>query len=447
LKTIDHSSFVSYGLLASSLLLMTIWPMSGTIALRHVAIGFSVVFSILYLIQIDFIHIVKQTSWFNLAPIFFIATFFLWVIAHYLFLSSNSVMELRQLESLWLRVIFILVSGLTLGLLIFRNPSYYVWIYAGLLVPALIVFLQHLLVWSSNAPLTHQFLPAFIYADSKLMPGFFVAIACAFVIPLHFSTKTFKPNFRTAINALIILSGGLIGVLTQSKNTLIIWGGLLMILAFIELKSRPKSDRVIFVLTIIIFLVCAFLTQDKFRQSWIQIPEDIRIAVQVDKYPHWQNRDTFGYPKLDNGTPVITNTYERVAWATKGLDLIQKYPLGYGIHNGSFKYLLQKDGIESPSIAFTHSGWIDFTLGEGIPGTLCVWLAIACVIWSSRRNNTLNKSVTLWVIPTIFVYWIIGELSNKHYVEFLFFMISFFIGINLLNGQEHLLKENQYASI
>jgi hypothetical protein len=83
----------------------------------------------------------------------------------------------------------------------------------------------------------------------------------------------------------------------------------------------------------------------------------------------------------------------------------------------------------------------------GVPGTLLIWLALASILWASRRNISVGKTLTLWVIPTIFIYWVIGELSNKHYVEFTFFMISFFIGLNLLNGQEYLLKENRYASI
>jgi hypothetical protein len=197
----------------------------------------------------------------------------------------------------------------------------------------------------------------------------------------------------------------------------------------------------------IIFLGLATLNQYKKGFGWVQMPEDIRVAVQIDKYPHWQNRDTYGYPKLESGVTVTANTYERFAWGAKGIELIKKYPMGYGIHNGSFKYLLEKEGLVSPTIAFTHSGWIDFTLGVGVPGTLLIWLTLASILWPSRRNTTLVKSLTLWVILTIFIYWIIGELSNKHYVEFLFFMISFLIGINIYNEQENSLKENQCASI
>jgi hypothetical protein len=197
----------------------------------------------------------------------------------------------------------------------------------------------------------------------------------------------------------------------------------------------------------VIFLGLATLNQYKKGFGWSQMPEEIRIGVQIDKYPHWQNRDIYGYPKLESGATVSINTYERFAWGAKGLELIQKYPLGYGVHNGSFKNLLEKEGLVSPSIAFTHSGWIDLTLGMGVPGTLLIWLALASILWASRRNPSVGKNLTLWVIPTIFIYWTIGELSNKHYIEFTFFMISFFIGVNLLNGQVHLLKENRHGSI
>lgn len=428
-------------------MLIVILPIQGTIAIRHALIGFLFLFSILYLIQIDFISLVKQASWLNLLPMFFLVAFFVWVIAHYFLLSLSPAIELKQLESLWLRVLLISISGLAIGLLLLKKPKYYVWIYAGMLVPGLIVIISHLLTGFNDIPFIKIFLEKTIYADPKLTPGFFITTACALVIPLFYSSKTFKLNLESIIFVLIISCSGLVGTLTSSKNTLIVWGGLVTTLILTSFKQLSKVYRIIFISMMVIFLGLATLNQYKKGFGWSQMPEEIRIGVQIDKYPHWQNRDIYGYPKLESGATVSINTYERFAWGAKGLELIQKYPLGYGVHNGSFKNLLEKEGLVSPSIAFTHSGWIDFTLGMGVPGTLLIWLALASILWASRRNPSVGKNLTLWVIPTIFIYWTIGELSNKHYIEFTFFMISFFIGVNLLNGQVHLLKENRHGSI
>jgi hypothetical protein len=429
-----------------SFMLIIILPLIGTIGIRHFLMFLLFFISILYLIQIDFLNVLKLLPWQNLLPFYFFGAFFVWVIAHYLFLSLDPSLELKQLHSLWLRSFILSISGIALGLYSARNPRSFVWLFSSMLFPGIGALILYLFSGIIDSFFSKHFSIETIYLDSKLTPGFFITIACAFVTPLFFSKKKFNLKYEFIIFILIILCGGLVGIVTSSKNTLIVWGGLVIAIIFLSVNKINKSYKIIFI-TMMIFLGLATLYQYKKGFGWSQMPQDIRVAVQIDKYPHWQNRELYGYPTLESGAPVTANTYERFAWGTKGLDLIKKYPMGFGIHNGSFKYLLHKEGIDSPSIAFTHSGWIDFTLGEGVPGTLLIWFALVTLLFSSQRNNSTGKLVTCWVIPTLFIYWIIGELSNKHYVEFTFFVISILIGLNLLNRQEHLLKDSDHANI
>jgi hypothetical protein len=56
----------------------------------------------------------------------------------------------------------------------------------------------------------------------------------------------------------------------------------------------------------------AFL-QTAVNKGWHALLDDAKIAVQTDRYPHWQNPAQMRYPKRDDGQIVTPNTYERVA--------------------------------------------------------------------------------------------------------------------------------------
>jgi len=105
----------------------------------------------------------------------------------------------------------------------------------------------------------------------------------------------------------------------------------------------------------------------------------------------------------------------------------------------------------------THSAWIDYTLGVGLPGLFLTWLAIlGCLQIYQRSLKTrnslqkidpdLNKSFNLrinnvssyplingqlidycgfWLIFGIAFYWLVGEVSEREYIEHYFFLITF----------------------
>jgi purine-cytosine permease-like protein len=102
---------------------------------------------------------------------------------------------------------------------------------------------------------------------------------------------------------------------------------------------------------ILIVLTIGFFVWKKHSANaspgWETIIQDIKISIQVDKYHNWQNTYKFGMPLNELNQPVAWNTYERFAWASKGVDLIVKYPLGYGtLTHQSFPNTLEPDPQE-----------------------------------------------------------------------------------------------------
>jgi hypothetical protein len=115
-------------------------------------------------------------------------------------------------------------------------------------------------------------------------------------------------------------------------------------------------------ISLCLILYFAFL-QTTVNKGWYTIFEDVKVAVQIDRYPNWQNLEKMGYPKRENGEKVTTNTYERVAWATAGARAIMAYPQGTGVlaypfvKNPSFPSKMEVDS--SSSVIATHSGWVE----------------------------------------------------------------------------------------
>jgi hypothetical protein len=78
---------------------------------------------------------------------------------------------------------------------------------------------------------------------------------------------------------------------------------------------------------------------------------------------------------------------------------------------------------------------VDFTLGVGIPGLILCWGAIALTLLMgfsqiSKRSSLglpqiLWPYITIWGLGGITLLWIVLEVSEKEYIEHLFFMISF----------------------
>jgi hypothetical protein len=141
-----------------------------------------------------------------------------------------------------------------------------------------------------------------------------------------------------------------------------------------------------------------------------------------------------GDPVLEDGSVASESVYSRTAFATKGLRLLLENPLGYGVVNESFKYLMKESlpgGLGVYPINVTHSGWIDFSLCLDIPGVLLIWSAIALAFYFSFMQKTQWAYCSRWILAGSFLVWIFAEVGHTHFVETLFYLIALITAVNL----------------
>jgi O-antigen ligase len=88
----------------------------------------------------------------------------------------------------------------------------------------------------------------------------------------------------------------------------------------------------------------------------------------------------------------------------------------------------------SSNLSHSHSGWLDLIMGLGIPGAfLIAGGLIFGLIAVSRNGAVINpwKSAAYWIALSIFILFFTTEVSQRIYLESLFLIIGFVIGLSL----------------
>jgi hypothetical protein len=205
-----------------------------------------------------------------------------------------------------------------------------------------------------------------------------------------------------------------------------------------------KQRRFLKLLIVTIFMssIIGFLSfYSKHDSKLNNIVSDALLGAQIDIYPNWHNdKNTAWVPVASDGHQVNQSTYYRVANMLNGIRFIKENPIGLGFTWLPYGYLM-KEKYPLSLADHTHSGWVDFTLGQGLPGLFLLWTALFGAFALGRQTikhapqqNTGTRLwgyVTVWVIGGIFVAWIFNEVSEREYIEQLFFLISLFAAGNL----------------
>lgn len=105
------------------------------------------------------------------------------------------------------------------------------------------------------------------------------------------------------------------------------------------------------------------------------------------------------------------------------LRLIRDNPLGYGVMDLSFAYLGRIQWPEAECLHQSHSAWLDFALGYGIPGVLLLLLA-AILAWAYSKDAPQPwADIGRWGLGSMMLLLITTEISSEIFVNALIFLI------------------------
>jgi len=436
----DHDLLGLILVLLSSILL-GIWAVKGTIALRNILLGIGTPISLYYCYQY-FKPSKEKISLKNYIPIIMLGSMFCWVIFHYFFLSRFPDIQLHELKSTWLRTLLAVIVGFGTGLAILRRPNTVNLLWFGIFMSFVYLFYQYIPLAISTNNIYYRGYEQFIYpgkingvlAGTLLIAGLLGTLLDRYS-SINFKTKIFLVLFWligscAVFYAYVYIFDTRNGV---GLGALIFGLVFLMLLLKIFLSLFSEADRKIvfknglFILALT-SIVCWFGWQQfKTNPGWLSTIEDAKVAVQIEKYPNWQNPSMLGYPQTELGRQVVGNAYERFSWATAGIVIfVPENLLGVGILSKPFGVLLNEKFPHSGNyILSTHSAWVEITLAFGIPALIFTLGALFSTLFLSITTKGSFKYLPSILSIAVILVYTLGEISSQHSIEILYFWIAF----------------------
>lgn len=426
-------------LILISSVLLGIWAVKGTIALRNILLGIGTLLSIVYCYQF-FRCNQRKISIKNWVPIIMLGLMFCWVVFHYLLLSRFPDIQLHELKSTWFRTFLAAIVGFGTGLAIIRRPNAINCLWLGIFASFAYLFYQYLPLAIGTQNINYHGYETFIYPGkiSGVLAGTILIAGLLGTILDRFSNLA--NDLKRAMFAFWLLGTSLVlyaeVYIFDSRNgvglaviifSIVALGFLLRVLHSLFLKEdRIAFSNPLFMMLLIVLGALFAYQQFKMNSGWSTMAADVRLAVKIDQFPNWQDPRRLGYPQNSSGKLVTPNTYERVAWATAGATIfVPENLLGVGILSKPFGMLLNEKYPDSGKhIISTHSAWIDLALAFGIPALALTLGALVAIMVLSITSRSLFRYLSAIVSLAIILLYTVGEVSSQHGIEILYFWIT-----------------------
>jgi O-Antigen ligase len=375
-------------------------------------------------------------------PIAVIALLFLWVTWHLLFIGKNHTLQWAEYGSLWRRALLGSLFALGLGLSLIRSKrSDWGLIFAGLCGPVVIYYFKYfagfiathfgfslpeaLILFSSGV--SSFYIPKISYVFFCL-PAF--AVSLGYIAEL-FRSKDIKWKIASIYIAPII---GVLGIfyLENIKNGFI-YAVILTLIFFIYIFRSAakalswKSYCLLALLGLAIF--SSFLNNIYANDSWKTLVADYKIASHAQPVQIWSSEASV-YPINEYGRQVSITNFDRVFYLTTALTFVKQYPMGYGLVQSSFGHIARENFPSAPLIQ-SHSGWMDLTLGLGIPGALLLLVASIFAMLQVTNVPSPWSIFGVWSLLSIVLLLLTTEAGQKNYVDTFVWLVVMVGGLGL----------------
>jgi hypothetical protein len=437
-KSLRYSSF-----LCAVILLLT-WALPHVIALRNNVLGLGLISSISWCA-------LRHTKWTSrdFLPAILLMMVPIWLCLHYFVMPTNPALQLYDLKGTWFRVIVGVAFAACFGRMTLAHPK---------MVIGFLLSLAALPIYSSALFFYDQmYFPQALVNfhepfKSKIGAVYFVSwmTLLGFGIlsnQLRSKTSAMSLNVRPVIwpslAILALISSAINFLAYQALNgviLLIVSGVFFIALCVVNMITNPTSQLrfsyfAFWLAIAAIVFGCLGVYWKLDQQSGKKLAHlliDAKVAVQIDGQNTWQRSSltqAIADPVNEAGTTVNVSTYERISWLMKGLEYLVQNPLGQGYSHRAFQQLMVSE-YPGSNVHMTHSGWLDFTLGVGLPGLMLTWLVFALIARKAYKEMKTSpwsrwSMVYLWMLGGVWFLWFPGELSEREYIEHLFFMLAF----------------------
>jgi hypothetical protein len=443
--------------------LYAIWALPETILIRHICLITGALLSLwtIYQYRHSFFH------W-RAIPVWLVVALFAWATFHLFFLANDFAAQYEEYTSIWKRAAIGAIFALGFGIALssyswkqdFKGKALWTLIYIGLLAPTLIYIVKYVLAnygiqkgWAvpDYWKLYYGSLPFYIPKTAYVcfcLPTLGIALGqLARNIHQQQSFKWANLAYLATIPAVLFVFHG-----ENIKNGVVYSAALLVLFCGVLLFHNFRRHWAIklVVLGVVLVIGAIFVANNiQTNDSWRTFSADAKIARDTQTYQQWKYNGEKGYPNNELGTMVSVTNYERMAWAKEGIKLAIQNPLGYGLIERSFGHLAKINWPDS-KLHQSHSGWIDLTLGLGIPGIALILTSLLILLYQLGRlgkdiSTSRDPYVTIvwWALFSVLIMWCTTEISQKVYFDALILWLTLGAGVGL--GFQNKIAGNPHA--
>jgi len=358
----------------------------------------------------------------------------LWLIFQSAVISPTPGEALGMLRGDWLIALIVnAVAGLTV-LVITRQPVVILAVTGTLLLHVIALLTYQLWFWLSSGHSALGMTP-FAQKDyhSMLVTTLTALLLADLLARAVVSHRLFPFSWRWAAIALALCSIASLTLL--ARNAVIINATLLIISGslFVTMK-RTSLGRGLIPATFSLLLLVSIIGWLGLRSDtrWEGFQEAAQAAFDTKNNLAWLDAQKYPLPLMRNGLPVEESAYSRLAWAKVGLEQVEQYPLGLGYGHKAFGHAVSRSYGVNTGLESSHSGLLDFTLANGIPGLL-LWLVLSGSLviagWRGFRRDA--SPAGLMLVFTVIAY-LVRCLLDGHLSGFRLEMYAFLVGILIM---------------
>jgi hypothetical protein len=417
----------------ASLVLLFVWSVPGTVALRMVLLLAAVALLARHAASPDFRAGLRSAR----LALALLGTLALWLLLQALFVSPDMIWALGELRGQGLPALLALLLGLLLAGRI----------EAGRLVTAIaLVFAAQAAIavghslwhWLARGQLLVQQVPL---TGGKLEMSFVLNILLAFVTVDLFCRATGRaaplrlPFAAVAAILLLALAGSLLAGARNGIIGIAFLAGSAISLFVYDQRRRLGPLRTFAAAAAIVAGVAA-LGAANYRADprWQTFAETAAIAWDIDRHPTWLDASTHPWPKLADGRQVDPSAYTRIAFIHAGLRLLAEHPLGYGYGRNAFAHALRLQHPEA-RLGHAHSGWIDLGVGGGLPAAALWAVLIGSLMWRGWRaffaRDNLAGLVLFFVAAGFAGRMVLDSVNKDHMLQMFLFLAGLLLVLTM----------------
>jgi hypothetical protein len=386
--------------------LVFVFPIPGTIALRNLVLLIGVI-ALIWTGRDSLparVSILKPAAWSLVALT-------VWIVLHSVLIATDTGGALGQLRANWLNQILIAGIGAWAASQVLPATA------ARAIVVALAAHMLWLLGYQTMLALSggawpFKATPFAAYDYHGTLNSFLFALVAADRVATLLGRDSplgLGRNLGWGFLGLSIAAD----ISLQSRNSTVIDLLIATTAGLVLLSMRKEAYRVG------IAALCAVATigaaSVSFDSRWQGFHESASLGWTSPSM-FWLSADPAQRPVTPSGANLEESAYARVAWVSQAIDMIGERPLGIGYGHDSFgRAIADKYGVKG--WGSSHSGWLDFALGIGLPGLGLLIIAAVLAIrggWRhfSRGGNGAGLVLAFFVGGYLFRGLLDGHLSG-----------------------------------